>query len=78
MTALLGRGFTLGDLLGRFKDNFYEIKINEYDGKEYVGKELRIPPHKVSEIEIPAEVREAKVSMLALCFNCLCIDIVKG
>lgn len=71
----LSSDFTVGDLLGKFRDNFYEIKILEYNDKDLCSGQWSIPPYKVNQTELPERVKNAKVQMLALFFNCMSIEI---
>jgi hypothetical protein len=63
------------DLISKIVDNYVEIVIEEFKGKDRTGRRWNITPHSTDYRNIPEDVWNAEVSMIVPYYTSISIVI---
>lgn len=67
---------TVKEFLSKITDSYQEIAINEYDGREHIGRWL-VAPHSVDYASIPEGIQNREISAIIPYYGRISIEVKK-
>ena len=67
---------TVKEFLSKITDSYQEIAINEYDGREHIGRWL-VAPHSVDYASIPEGIQNSEIIAIIPYYGRISIEVKK-
>ena len=66
---------TVAEVLGAIKDNYVEVRVNEYRGLDHTGVRYVFEPHKLNVSVLPQNIQNREVTEIVPYWDSISVDI---